>query len=199
MYKTKLCQTVHKLGVITFLRKARNQTHSSEFNSTHRQTYSPSCCRSTPGHTPWFWSTSDGHYSLHDGNNNFSAVLMIVIIMLGIHSPNSVLIAVRQPQRGASELTSKVWFSSQWSAGHCSTRGRLSFSWWTSPFWFFCSILVLLTTQVLETREEGYEGRHFSFSYAEDPVFTQCLCGCSIRCAISPFRWPRPGAVVPVD
>lgn len=167
MSKTKFClhQTVHKWGIFTCLRNPRSQTHSTDFNPAYQQTQSPSSCRSTSGHMPWFWLTSDGHYSLYDGNNNFSAVLMIVIIMLGIHSPNSVLIAVRQPQRGMSELTSKVWFTSQWSAGHCSTRGRLSFSWWTSLFWSFCSILVLFTSQVLETRKKGYEGLKYFFKF----------------------------------
>lgn len=108
--------------------------YSTKFNPSYQQTRSTFSSWSTSGHMLWFWLTSDGHYSLYDDNNNFNAVLMIVIIMLGTHSPNSVLRAVWQPQWGVSELTSKVWFTSQWSAGHCSTSGRLSFSWWTSPF-----------------------------------------------------------------
>lgn len=166
MYETKFClhHTDHKSSIFTCLRNPRSQAHWTKFNPTYQQTQSPFSYRSTSGHMLWFWLTSDGHYSFYDGNNNFNAVLMIVIIMLGTHSPNSVLRAVWQPQWGVSELTSKVWFTSQWSAGHCSTSGRLSFSWWTSPFWSFCSMLVLFTGQVLETREKGYEG-HQSFFF----------------------------------
>lgn len=40
---------------------------------------------------PWFWFTSDGHYYFNDGNNNFNAIVMIVIIMLGTHSSNIFL------------------------------------------------------------------------------------------------------------
>lgn len=101
-------------------------------NLTPTNSHLPAACQSTPGLPLRFRLTSDGHYYLPDGNNNFNVFLMIVI-MLGTHSPDSVLIARRRPQQGARELTSEVWFTSQWSAGHCSTCGRLSSSRWTSP------------------------------------------------------------------
>lgn len=34
----------------------------------------------------WFWLTSVGHYSIYDSNDNFNAVLMTVVIMLGTRS-----------------------------------------------------------------------------------------------------------------
>ncbi len=141
------------------LMKSRSQGNSVKFNPTLKLTQPPSSCRSTSDHMLGFWLTFDGHYSLYDGNNNFNAALMIVIIMLGTHSPNRVLIAVWQPQQGVSKLTSKVWFTSQWSAWHCSTRGRLSFSWWTSPFWSCSSIWV----QALEDQEKGSKGLQWFF------------------------------------
>lgn len=93
MYKTKfsLHHAEYKSSIFTCLRNPRSQAHSTKFNPTFQQTQSPFSHRSTSGHMLWFWLTSDGHYSFYDGNNNFNAVLMIVIIMLGTHSPNSVL------------------------------------------------------------------------------------------------------------
>lgn len=170
MCRTRFCCFHHT--TFTCWRSPRSRAHFIEFNPALQPAQPPSSCRSTCGHTPRFWLTSDGHYSFYDGNNNFNAVLMIVIIMLGTHSSNSVFIAVWQPQRGVSELASKVWFTSQWSAGHRSTRGRLSFSWWTSPFWSGSSVLVLFQGQGLENEDKGYEGLllfFFSFSSVLNP------------------------------
>lgn len=161
-----------KWGIFTCWWSPKSQANLAEFNPTPLLTQPHSSCRSTSGHMPWFWLTSDGHYSFYDGNNNFHAVLMIVIIMLETHSPNSVLIAAWQPQRGVSELTSKVWFTSQWSAGHCGTCRRLSFSWWTSPFWSCSSILALFTGQVLEDREKGFKRSFFCLFLCRGHAFT---------------------------
>ena len=84
-----------------------HKANLTEFNPDAQLTQPPSCCQSTRGHTLGFGLTSDGHYYLPVGNNNLNVVLMTVI-MLGTHSPDGVLIAMRQPQQGGSELTSKV-------------------------------------------------------------------------------------------
>ena len=117
---------------------------SVEFEATLLLTLPPSCW-STSGHMPWFWFTSDGHYSFYDGNNNFNAILMIVIIILGTQSPNSVLMVVWQPQQEVSELTSKVRFTSQWSVGHCSCHFLGELLLFDCVLQYLCGVLAIFS------------------------------------------------------
>lgn len=133
------------------------KSNSAKYNPTPRVTQPPSS-RSTFGHMPWFWLTSDGHYSFYDGNNNFNAVLMIVIIMLGTHSPNSVLIAVQRPQRGVSELTSKGMI-------YLTVECRALQHTWATVFFFILLLVNFSFTVHLRTERKTKGLQWFSFSF----------------------------------